>query len=255
MGQEKAQLIYREDTPEFTRLYQLLEQYCTKVTLCHRGDQDYGLPKVIDPGNGPLSAIHALQQAYPDQAILIIACDLPLLEGDDIAHLIDQQEDSKPVTSYISRHDGLPEPLCAIYRPSSASAIQAAVEHQTYCPRSVLASLDIQLIETLTPISLMNANTPADRLEVISHLEGTRTSKHIQLRYFAQLQEQAGISAEEMTTTATTPAGLYEEVKTKHQFQFKQHKLMVAVNDNFSSWEHPLADGDEVVFIPPVAGG
>jgi molybdopterin synthase sulfur carrier subunit len=27
------------------------------------------------------------------------------------------------------------------------------------------------------------------------------------------------------------------------------------VNAEFSDWSRPLADGDEVVFIPPVAGG
>jgi molybdopterin converting factor small subunit len=31
--------------------------------------------------------------------------------------------------------------------------------------------------------------------------------------------------------------------------------LKVAVNDEFSDWAQTLADGDRVVFIPPVAGG
>jgi molybdopterin converting factor small subunit len=31
--------------------------------------------------------------------------------------------------------------------------------------------------------------------------------------------------------------------------------LRVAVNGDFGEWEHPLAAGDTVVFIPPVAGG
>jgi sulfur-carrier protein len=29
----------------------------------------------------------------------------------------------------------------------------------------------------------------------------------------------------------------------------------VAVNTEFGEWSQPLADGDAVVFIPPVAGG
>jgi molybdopterin converting factor small subunit len=32
-------------------------------------------------------------------------------------------------------------------------------------------------------------------------------------------------------------------------------QLKVAVNAAFSDWNQALADGDEVVFIPPVAGG
>jgi molybdopterin converting factor small subunit len=31
--------------------------------------------------------------------------------------------------------------------------------------------------------------------------------------------------------------------------------LRVAVNSNFGDWAQPLAAGDTVVFIPPVAGG
>ncbi len=31
--------------------------------------------------------------------------------------------------------------------------------------------------------------------------------------------------------------------------------LRVAVNAEFGDWQQPLADGDAVVFIPPVAGG
>jgi molybdopterin converting factor small subunit len=31
--------------------------------------------------------------------------------------------------------------------------------------------------------------------------------------------------------------------------------LRVAVNGEFGDWEQPLAEGDAVVFIPPVAGG
>jgi molybdopterin converting factor small subunit len=31
--------------------------------------------------------------------------------------------------------------------------------------------------------------------------------------------------------------------------------LRVAVNDEFADWSQPLAAGDRVVFIPPVAGG
>ena len=35
----------------------------------------------------------------------------------------------------------------------------------------------------------------------------------------------------------------------------KLPSLKVAINDEFRDWHAPLADGDCVVFIPPVAGG
>ena len=75
------------------------------------------------------------------------------------------------------------------------------------------------------------------------------------MRYFAQLREKAGVDAETITTTAVTPAGLYEELKAQYRFPHKQKQIMVAINEDFATWETLLKDEDEVVFIPPVAGG
>lgn len=77
----------------------------------------------------------------------------------------------------------------------------------------------------------------------------------LQLRYYALLREQAGRAAETVESRARTPAELYAELADRHGFRLAQSQLKVAVNSAFADWERPLADGDEVVFIPPVAGG
>jgi len=41
----------------------------------------------------------------------------------------------------------------------------------------------------------------------------------------------------------------------RHGFTLAPEHLKVAVNSEFSDWSRPLAAGDHVVFIPPVAGG
>lgn len=79
--------------------------------------------------------------------------------------------------------------------------------------------------------------------------------KTITLQYFAVLREQAGCSEERVTTSATTPAELYEEVRARHGFTLPLAMLRVAVNEEFRDWSSPLAANDRVVFIPPVAGG
>ena len=61
--------------------------------------------------------------------------------------------------------------------------------------------------------------------------------------------------AETVETAATTPATLYAELAARHGFRLPASQLRVAVNAAFSDWDRPLRDGDEVVFIPPVAGG
>lgn len=77
----------------------------------------------------------------------------------------------------------------------------------------------------------------------------------INLQYYAQLREQAGMSREPVSTGATTVGELYEELRQRHGFTLPADALKVAVNGQFSSWAHRLNDGDGVVFIPPVAGG
>ena len=77
----------------------------------------------------------------------------------------------------------------------------------------------------------------------------------VHLRYFALLREQAGRQAETIETEAQTPQALYAELATRHGFRLSQAQLKVAINASFTDWTSPLADGDEVVFIPPVAGG
>ncbi|MGI9246013.1 MAG: MoaD/ThiS family protein [Steroidobacteraceae bacterium] len=77
----------------------------------------------------------------------------------------------------------------------------------------------------------------------------------IHIQYFAVLREQAGCSEQTLETDAATPADLYEQVRATHGFSLPRALLRVAVNDEFRDWTTPLAAGDRVVFIPPVAGG
>ena len=77
----------------------------------------------------------------------------------------------------------------------------------------------------------------------------------IEVQYFAVLRERAGASREQVQTGAATAAELYDELAARHDFGLPRAMLRVAVNDEFAEWSHPLAAGDRVVFIPPVAGG
>ena len=77
----------------------------------------------------------------------------------------------------------------------------------------------------------------------------------VRLHYYALFREQAGRHEEIVETGARTPAELYVELARRHGFKLPLSQLKVAVNSAFSDWNRALADGDEIVFIPPVAGG
>ena len=77
----------------------------------------------------------------------------------------------------------------------------------------------------------------------------------ITLRYFAQLRELTQCDSETIETEARSASELYAEMQQKYTFPHQQDQLMIAINGDFSSWNTPLTAGDEVAFIPPVAGG
>lgn len=254
MGTDKSQLIYQNDTPEWRRLKTLLTELCEEVYLCHPEGQHFADSKsILDPGDGPLKAIHSAQLAHPEAAWLTLACDMPLLDLKSLRHLVESRDPSKPSTCYLSPIDQLPEPLCAIYEPSSSAAIARGIPENQLCPRSYLK--DAHHVTPLSPHALINANSPADKIEVQAILEGTQTEKKLTLQYFAQLKELTKKAEEDLSTQYATASGLYEQIKTKYKFPYKQKDLMLAINDEYVSWEQLLKEGDNVVFIPPVAGG
>ena len=77
----------------------------------------------------------------------------------------------------------------------------------------------------------------------------------LHVRFFAVLREQAGCSALEVASAAPTPAALYAELQAAHPLTFPAHLLRVSINERYAEMTTPLAAGDRVVFIPPVAGG
>lgn len=79
---------------------------------------------------------------------------------------------------------------------------------------------------------------------------------NINVRYFALFRELTGRSEETLLVEAGSTAGrLYRKLGETYAFQLGMADVRVAVNDEFASFDRPLAEGDRVVFIPPVSGG
>jgi molybdopterin converting factor subunit 1 len=74
-------------------------------------------------------------------------------------------------------------------------------------------------------------------------------------RYFAAFRERAGAESERVNTAARTAGELYAELAGRHGFADAKARCKVAINDELRDWEAELADGDVVLFFPPVAGG
>ena len=78
---------------------------------------------------------------------------------------------------------------------------------------------------------------------------------NLTIHYFAILRERAGRSAETVLSDAATARDLWREADLSHSFHLDVSSFAVAVNDTFVPWDHPLREGDQVAFLPPVSGG
>lgn len=85
--------------------------------------------------------------------------------------------------------------------------------------------------------------------------ESTINAQPLTVQYFALLREQAGRREERLESAARTARELYTELAARYPFTLAPEVLRVAINGEFAEWSTPLAAGDAVVFIPPVAGG
>jgi len=79
--------------------------------------------------------------------------------------------------------------------------------------------------------------------------------KKIEVKYYAALREQRGVSFESLETDARTLKDLYRQLQNQHCLALEIDHLKVAVNNEYRSWDHLLQDGDDVIFLPPVNGG
>ena len=267
MRTDKAALQYHGQ-PQLRWAFELVSKFCAASFVSVRPDQRddaarAGHPQIVDrqPGIGPIAGISAALLEQPKAAWLVLACDLPFLTERTLQHLIAHRDPQKIATAYRSAHDGLPEPLCAIWEPAAREPVLAYIASGKQCPRKFLINADTALLDLPQAQALDNVNTREEFEAAAAALNERalpslpRQSKTIRVQYYAILREQAGSREETLDTNAATPAELYTELRQRHRFQLAPAQLKVALNSEFGDWQTPLKHGDTVVFIPPVAGG
>lgn len=182
MGQDKALLI-RDGRSQLQYLTEMLQGYVERVFVSARedqqGEEERGrYAQIIDryENIGPVAGILSALEEYPEVDWLIVACDLPNIDTNTVRYLLEQRSPEHPFTAYISSHDGLPEPLCAIYRCGCADIVRQFVDDGINCPRKILIRSETHLLEQPDPRSLDNVNTPEDLRESVLQASGPTRS-------------------------------------------------------------------------------
>jgi len=272
MQRDKAALVY-DGATQLDRVFALLGRHVSPVFVSARRTQAdeparAGKPLIFDDpalsgidreaqAGGPIVGIRSAFARFPGAAWLVLACDLPFLSDAALGQLLAARDPTRLATAFRSVHDGLPEPLCAIWEPAAAAALAAHQAAGSQCPRKFLIRADALLVDPADRRALDNVNTPEEYVQAQQLLGAHSDHRTMQLKiqYYALLREQAGRSEETLETAATTPAAVYAQLLARYGFTLDAKQLKVAVNSEFSDWTRTLHPGDALVFIPPVAGG
>jgi molybdenum cofactor guanylyltransferase len=177
MQQDKAALQYRGKS-QLDRSFELASRHVPRVFVSVRAIQTADPtraqhPMIVDsvPGEGPIVGIRSALAAHPHVAWLVMACDLPFMSDAALSQLTRARDPFSLATAYRSTHDGLPEPLCAIWEPAAGAALAAYQAGGGSCPRKFLIRHAAHLLEPCDRRALDNINTPEEYAQALATLE------------------------------------------------------------------------------------
>jgi molybdenum cofactor guanylyltransferase len=118
--------------------------------------------------------------AMPPEWVLLLACDLPNLDGATLQTWVDQLSNlPKRAIAFLPRHVAANaensrrnprspewEPLCGFYRSSSLKSLEEFIETGGSSFQRWLAQSDVEMIPDVDPKILFNCHTPVDLLKV-----------------------------------------------------------------------------------------
>lgn len=72
---------------------------------------------------GPLCGLLSVHIKFPGEDLLVLACDMPLMETELMQELVTQYDQHPSYDAFIYINDGEPEPLCGIYKVNGLANI------------------------------------------------------------------------------------------------------------------------------------
>lgn len=212
MKRDKAVLTYHGQS-QLEWAYSLLSEVCAATFVSVRPDQRdeptrARFPQIVDrqPGIGPIAGIAAALQEHPKVAWLVVACDLPFLTHQTLQHLIAQRDPLSVATAYRSSHDGLPEPLCAIWEPAARDGVLVHIESGRQCPRKFLINANTRLLDQPEPRALDNVNTTEEFSAASAALQSAAAATPQAASAGGTSTDAATLSAKPVNATSTSGA-------------------------------------------------
>ncbi len=169
MGHDKGAIAYH-GRPQVDFLYDLLSGLLDRTYISCRSDQrEQILKKNGDNsledcyiGFGPMGGILSAFRRHPQANWLVVACDMPFINRETLAQLIQEHNPYKMATCFFNTERGHPEPLCTIYTPKAAVKMGMSLSMGKTCPRRILMDSSVHILHPTRGQVLTNINTPQE---------------------------------------------------------------------------------------------
>jgi len=167
MGMDKS-LINYHGQPQRYHLYDLLKRFCDQVFISCNTSQLNDIPLTYNPlpdepalaGIGPMAALLTAFRHHPDVSFLVLGCDYPLLQKEDIQKLITSYQQHSSTVCYINQ-DNFLEPLLAIYSPDMKDILEEKLTEGLHSLRKILEHCSVPTIQPSNPSTLTSVDDVA----------------------------------------------------------------------------------------------
>lgn len=178
MGTEKGLLNFL-GKPMWLKMHDLILPYCEQVIISCKESQVslYANQSVVADhpdyeSSGPLSGLLSVFKTYPDEAILAVGCDYPLLTTTEIDQLVEGRINGCDAVCFHDATSGWDEPLPAVYEKSIFSLMVREFQDGHYSPRQILRVARTVRLSATHPERLRSVNTPAEFQQALNGPHG-----------------------------------------------------------------------------------
>lgn len=143
MGTDKSLLNYHGQ-PQRNYLYRLLEPCCEKTFIACNREQVSDIEKefsfITDNYEqiGPMAALLSAFDAYPGYSFMMVGCDYPFFNTEDIVRLLSSRKEAQTAIAYYNVAVDVYEPLLCIYEAAFAAITREQYDQQQYSLQKVL---------------------------------------------------------------------------------------------------------------------
>ena len=123
---------------------------------------------------GPLGGIYTALRSIRTEAGFVVACDMPLVGGELLDHLLAGRDRAAPATALVNPATGRLEPLLAIYEPSALRGLRHALDAQERSLTDWLEAVGARPLTAPRELAgqLANVNIPEELDAIRRRLDG-----------------------------------------------------------------------------------